>query len=78
MSERVRNEDALNESESKDALLTDMIKATKNLIESTNYERAANDSSYETGLTTPINFKSFKYLANTVDNLIGMSRDVRA
>jgi hypothetical protein len=51
-----------------------MVKATRNLIESSKYERAEGDSSFVHGLTSPINLKGFKDLANTVDNLISMSR----
>jgi hypothetical protein len=71
----VRNENALDESETQDGLLTDMIKATRNLIESSKYERAEEDTTFIHGYTSPINSKGFKNLANTVDNLIGMSRN---
>ena len=52
-----------------------MIKATRNLIESSKYERAEEDTTIIHGYTSPINSKGFKNLANTVDNLIGMSRN---
>jgi hypothetical protein len=68
----------MEDSETKNELLSDFIKATRNLIESNKFERGADDSTFIHGLTNPINEKSFKYLANTVDNLIGLSRDSKA
>jgi len=65
-------------SETKNELLSDFIKATRNLIESNKFERGEDDSTFIHGLTNPINENAFKNLANTVDNLIGLSRDTDA
>jgi hypothetical protein len=44
------------------------------LIESNKFTREEDDSTFIHGLTSPINLVGFKHLANTVDNIIEMSR----